>query len=108
MNSQTSYFETLEAFVEESTRRCVARGYHPTAFLEMRDKHGLIEAIRRLVESSDVQSGFARLDKLGMLEWSLEAAVIRFPTQFSQMTREYAGFRLGQLKGRKLNGYPRG
>jgi hypothetical protein len=95
-------FASLEAFVDEGVRRSVAKGYHPTAFLAMRERHSLIEAIRRLVESADMQSGFYRLQQLGLLDWSLEAAVIRFPDSFSRQTREYAGFRLSQAKERRM------
>lgn len=94
--------DTLERFVDESLKQCVAHGYYPSVFLDMRENLGVREAIRRLVESSEVQSGFKKLQELGLLDWSLEAAVIHFPEGFSVLTRECAGFRLGQLKGRKL------
>ncbi|HJR56765.1 MAG TPA: hypothetical protein VJ798_09315 [Rhizomicrobium sp.] len=96
--------DTLEAFVEESLRRSLERGYHPTIFQKMRQDYGLERAIEKLVESSDIQSGFARLKDLGLLDWSLEAAVIRFPGSFPVKTREYAGFRLSHAKDRTLRG----
>jgi hypothetical protein len=39
----------------------------------MRRQHGTIEAIERLVQSDDIQSGFKRLQQLNLLEWTIEA-----------------------------------
>jgi len=68
----------------------------------MRRDYGLERAIEKLVESSELQSGFTRLKKMNMLEWSLEQAVIHYPERFKPKTREYAGFRLSHAKDRKL------
>jgi hypothetical protein len=46
------------------------------------------------VESSEPKSGYRRLKDLGLLEWSLEAAVTKFPEEFSKRTLEYARARL--------------
>ena len=60
----------------------------------MRDRYKTVPAISRLVESGDVQSGFKRLKELGLLEWTIETAIIKFPAEFSASTRECAEFRL--------------
>jgi hypothetical protein len=84
----------LEAFIDETIRRAAKVGYHPTVFIGMREKLGTVTAISKLVESGDVQSGFKRLSKLGLLDWTIEAAVGKFPSEFSATARECAAFRL--------------
>jgi len=89
----------LEFFIDETIRIAREHDYHPTVFISMRDRHGTVPAISRLVESGDVQSGFRRLEKLGLLDHTIEAAVLRFPDEFSQQTRECAEFRLRMVQG---------
>jgi hypothetical protein len=88
----------LEAFVDETIRLPARRDYHPMAFVGMRARLGVVEAISRLVVSGDVQSGFRRLRDLGLLDWTIEAAVLKFPSEFSQAVRECAAWRLDQVK----------
>ena len=88
----------LESFVAEGVRRAQERGYHPTVFLRMRERHGTAGAIRRLVRSGDVQSGLTRLVELGLSEWSVEAAVLRFRDEFSVQDRQAAEWRLRQAQ----------
>jgi hypothetical protein len=87
--------QDLEAFIDETIRKAAAKKYHPTAFIQMRSRWGTREAIKRLVLSGDIQSGLLRLKNLDLLSWSIEAAVIRFPSHFDTGTREAAEFRLG-------------
>ncbi len=84
----------LESFIDEMIRLSQQKGYHPKTFISMRERHKTVPAISRLVESGAIQSGFKRLDELGLLDWTIEAAVMRFPTEFSADTRECAEFRL--------------
>lgn len=56
-------------------------------------------AISRLVVSGDIQSGFKRLQQLELLDWTIEAAVTKFPDEFSYEVREAAQWRLRQAKG---------
>lgn len=88
----------LEAFVDETITVSRERGYHPTIFIDMRARLGTIQAITKLVESWDIQSGFKRLALLGLLDHTIEAAVLRFPGEFQPRTRECAEFRLGLAK----------
>ena len=86
---------TLEEFVDELLRRAAAKDYHPTIFMRMRQQYGTVGAIKRIVETSEPQSGFRRLRDLGLSEWCLEAAVLRYPDIFTERkTREYAQARL--------------
>lgn len=92
----------LESFIDECIRKSVSHGHLPTVFQRMRTDHGTVVAISKLVESSELQSGFLKARELGILDWTLEAAVLRFPDEFSLLSREYAGFRLGNARERKL------
>ena len=84
----------LESFIDESIRISRKHGYHPIAFIDMRKRLGTVEAISRLVQNGDVQSGFKRLHSLNFLDWTIEAAVLKLPTEFSSVARECAEFRL--------------
>lgn len=87
---------TLDEFVDEMMNRARPLGYTPTIFMRMREDHGTVGAIKRLVETSERQSGFRRLRDLGLKDWTLEAAVLRFPRTegFTRKTAEYARARL--------------
>lgn len=88
----------LEAFIDESIRVSGKHGYHPTAFIGMRERHRTLGAISRLVVSGDIQSGFRRMQELGLLQWTVEEAVMRFPDEFSSEVRQAAEWRLLQAR----------
>jgi hypothetical protein len=91
--------EALEQFIDESIWRSRERGYHPTGFIDMRERRGTKGAIERLVISGDIQSGFKRLKELKMLEWTIEAAVLKFPEVFTNReVRAAAEWRLRQAR----------
>jgi hypothetical protein len=93
----------LEAFIDESIRLSHENNYHPTAFKGMRTRYGTVAAIERLVISGDIQSGFVRMRQLGLLDWTIEAAVLKFPDEFSRGVREAAQWRLEQAKQDQRN-----
>ncbi len=89
---------TLDEFVDETIKQASAKGYVPTTFMNMRQKYGTVQAIKRLVETSEPQSGFRRLQTMGMKVWTLEAAVVKFPGDFPDpKTQAYAQSRLSGL-----------
>lgn len=88
----------LEAFIDESIKLSKQRGYNPTIFVGMRHQYGTVDAIERLVQSGDLQSGFRRLIQLGLLDWTIESAVTKFPTEFSHNAKQCAEWRLGQVR----------
>jgi hypothetical protein len=95
--------DELEQFLDEGIARCRAKRYPPTKFEQMRvdyRRRGLKseELIKTLVISSDMQSGFKEMERLGILEWSLEAAVLKFPGRFDKETREAAAWRLEEVR----------
>lgn len=87
----------LDAFIDETIRLSAERGYHPTTFIGMRQRYGTVVAISRLVVSGDIQSGFGRLFELGLLDWTIEAAVTKFPDEFSREVVDAAIWRLDQV-----------
>jgi hypothetical protein len=88
----------LEAFVDETIRRSKERGYNPSVFVGMRHQFGTIDAIERLVQSGEMQSGFKRLKQLGLLDWTIESAVIKFAAEFSSNAKQCAEWRLQQIR----------
>jgi len=64
----------------------------------MRRDHGTLEAIERLVQSGDIQSGFKRLKQLDLLRWTVEAAILKFPSEFTRNARDCAQWRLEQAE----------
>jgi hypothetical protein len=88
----------LEAFIDETLRLSAKHNYHPTTFVGMRARYGTHAAIFRLVVSGDLQSGFKRLCELGLKEWTIESAILKFPDEFSKEIQECAAFRLGRVK----------
>jgi len=88
----------LEAFIDETIRVSAEHGYYPTTFIGMRSRHGTTEAICRLVISGDVQSGFKKLHSLGLIDYTIEAAIMKFPDEFQEQDRECADFRLRMVK----------
>lgn len=86
----------LENFIDELIRRAGEKGYRPTIFIGKRAELGTVEAIKKLVISGDIQSGFRRLYEIGLLEWSIEAAILEFPDEFTQDEQRAARWRLEQ------------
>ena len=90
----------FEASVHESLKLSKAKGYVPSDFIVMRAKAGgnSIPVVSRLVRSGEMQSGFKRMKAIGLLEWSLEALVLKFLNLFQQADIDCAKFRLDVLK----------
>ena len=88
----------LERFIDKLIEQSVERGYFPRRFIEMRYQLGTVEAIKVLVKSKDIPRGFIRLEELGLLELSVEAAVLKFPEEFTSEEQEVSRWRLEQAK----------
>ena len=103
MATQRTASPALEAFIDKTIELARERGYNPTVFQGMRRQYGTHEAIERLVQSGDIQSGFKRLMQLNLLEWTIEAAVTKFPIEFSRNARQCAEWRLQQARSKGSN-----
>ena len=90
--------QELEAFIEEGHRRAVERGYRNTGFMQMHARYGTIEAITRLVKSGEIKSGLRRMIELGLAEWTIDAAVAKFPEHFPADVQAAAQWRLSTAK----------
>ena len=97
-------FALLEAFIDEGITKGRIAGYIPSEFIAMRVRYQTVPAIERLLKAGAVQSGFRRLQSLGLLDWSIEAAVQKFPDQFSREAQEAAAFRLDNINDPSLRG----
>lgn len=90
--------DPLEAWVDESIQQSQAKGYHPNEFISMRERHGTVKAMERLMVSGQIQSGLRRVHQLGMAEeWSVEAGILKFPGRFTQIAGDAARFRLDHI-----------
>lgn len=49
----------------------------------MIDRHGIIEAVERLVKRQEDTAGYTALVSMSLSEYSFEAVVLRHPDQFS-------------------------
>ena len=88
----------LEKFIDELIERSKEKGHISQIFIDMRRQHGTVEAIKRLVTSKNIQKGFKRLGELNLLDLSVEAAVLRFPEEFTHEEQESAKWRLDQVR----------
>lgn len=84
----------LEYFCDEFIRRGNALNFDHSLFEGMRVRHGTIAAIKTVVDMGGKLSGIKKLNELGLLDWSIEAAVVKFPEEFTPRTLEYAKDRL--------------
>lgn len=97
MGTNRTASPALEAFIDEGIKLAKGQGYNPTIFIGMRHQYGTLDAMERLVQSGDIQSGFKRLNQLNLLEWTIESAITKFPTEFSRNARQCAEWRLQQV-----------
>lgn len=95
--------QRLEEFVDKSIALNIEHGNTPHTLIQMRERMGTVAAITSLVPRSIATSGYLKAIKLNLIEWSLEAAVCRFPSQFDLRTRLYALLRLtsGRIAARQ-------
>lgn len=88
----------FHAASERAIEECRSLGYVPTVWMSMIRQVGAAEAARRLLLSGDIQSGFARLIKVGRPDLTIEWAALddRWAPLFSESHREAAHWRLEQ------------
>jgi hypothetical protein len=92
--------ERFEQTTIEGCRRLSREhGYNPTYFLRMVSEMGALEATRALLRSQHAQAGLTRLWELGLLDWSVEAAVVsrEYGALFSPEEQRIARQRLQAL-----------
>lgn len=90
----SSYPATLEEFIDKSLQLCDQKRYYSGDFRRMRQISPLIPLIKKLVEKGAAPSGYQKTCKLGLKDWTLEAAVVRYSDRFEKSTIQAAEFRL--------------
>lgn len=96
----TEEITDLEVFVDQMIEQARAEGYVPSGFLQTRYRDGVCQtatAIAKLVKSTKIQSGLIRLNEIGLIHMSLEAAVLKFPDEFTPEVQIYAKHRLEEV-----------
>lgn len=82
--------DDLEAFVAESLRR------YPDPPFSLKVRRGCAQAIEGLMATGllNIQPAFRHMILLGLRDWTMEAAVLKFPDLFTEKAREIATARL--------------
>jgi hypothetical protein len=68
MRSERTASSAFEAFIDKTIELAQERGIQPYIFIRMRRQYVTLDAIERLVQSGDIQSGFRRLNQLNLLD----------------------------------------
>jgi hypothetical protein len=82
----------------QTFEQSVKAGYQPSYFLRSVKQHGGVETARRLLAKDGLSKGFDALRKVGRLDLSVEAQVLRphFIDLFTDVERAIARARLAQ------------
>jgi len=86
---KTDFDKRVQQSIDEMREKY---NYSPTVLINMIDKHGTIEAVRRLINSSKTPYGFTKLWELNALDLSLEAIILeeKWKNLFSEEDRKKA------------------
>ena len=95
--SQTE-IEALEAVhaYEETLPKKNGKRARATRIWQMIRRHGIIEAVNRVVARKDDAIGYILLKKKGMEDLSFEAVVLRYPQIFSEEAVSHAEKRISE------------
>ena len=75
MGLKEEFTQALEGTVEAAK----ARNYIPTYFMQMLSDHGGVETVKRLLATSEPQTGIFELWNLGILHESMEVVICDNP-----------------------------
>lgn len=91
----------LEAWLDKCHEVAREHGFpDPSAFREMRTRYGTLPAVIKLVTDGTMQSGFQWCRDHGILDYSVEAAVIKFAAEFDPGTVDCARWRLETVRSK--------
>lgn len=71
-------------------------GEYASRTRQMLERYGYVEALTRIVQSADLQTGFRALRDSGRLADSFEAVVVNFAAEFDRQAVAAARWRLDQ------------
>ena len=63
----------------------------------MIQRHGVIQAVERVVTKREVSSGFTALEAMGLMDYAFEAVILRHPQHFSAEAIAISKQRMEQL-----------
>jgi hypothetical protein len=88
---------------EKAIAECRRLGYVPQAWIAMVERHGAVEASKKLLVNGDIQTGLLRLLRLGRADLTVEHAVLeeRWQYLFDDQDRELARWRLEQANAER-------
>jgi hypothetical protein len=88
--------ECLEAIYAYERVLAANRGKHvrATRTWQMIDRHGILEAVERVVKRKDDTAGFRALIDMGLQDYAFEAVILRHPSAFSAQAVEQSKVRL--------------
>jgi hypothetical protein len=84
--------------VKKAVQEMMTLGYKPKAFMAMTFEHGTVDAVKILINSSNVSEGFTRLWELKRLDLSMENIIQedKWKDLFSNEEKEKAKKRLSE------------
>lgn len=90
----------LEEFIDRLTERADVKVYIPKLFTDTRYRYGTVQAIKMLISSREIRKYdlIWRLRELNLLDLSVEAAVLKFPENFTFEEQKTARWRLKQIE----------
>jgi hypothetical protein len=89
--AQLSFHDEIERAIQEYEG---VTGHYAARTRKMITDHGEIGALSLLMVSPDLQTGFQALRDAGLLEYTFESIVVRFPHLFSPDVVQAARWRL--------------
>ncbi|MFK5894348.1 MAG: hypothetical protein QM504_14090 [Pseudomonadota bacterium] len=75
--------DEFKAEIKSAVGQCYDLGYAPTRFEQMIENSHPVEVAKKFVVSSEFQSGFKELKKMGKLELTVEGIMVK--TKFSSL-----------------------
>lgn len=99
MTDEEQFAIACEAAIAE----CRRLGCVPQAWIAMAERHGAVEASKKLLVNGDIQTGLLRLLRLGRSDLTVEHAVLeeRWSDMFNDQDRELARWRLEQANAER-------
>jgi hypothetical protein len=71
--------DDLETWMDNAARVCSTKGMLPGRWPAMRAQYGTVEAVRKCLRMQVERTPLGRLKRLGLLQYSHEAAVLKVP-----------------------------
>jgi hypothetical protein len=90
---------TVEKAFDDAVAQSVKAGYNPTQFNRMRKELGTLETVKKLLISSNIQTGLKRCDQEDII--SVEKLVLQHSKFFGPELTACAKFKLKLLKLKK-------